>query len=167
MMAAPKGHPNYNTSKDPMLNGGYFGRHEDTYSDELLKELGMGVVNWIQERGNIYLKYFFSVKGIGWQTVHKLCARSPMFKEYLDRAKEIQESKLVSEPYNRKADGNHARFILARHHKGEYEDKPMIIKEEEIDVLNKSMSLVDHLQSATSSDKNDLNNDESNINTAQ
>lgn len=118
-MPAPKGHPPYPGCE----KGGKFGRHENTYTDEELEELGKGLVEWIQQKGNIFCKYYFCTKGILWPMVHKLGARSPMFKNYLDTAKEIQESKLVSEPYFRKADGNHARFILARHHKGEWQDK--------------------------------------------
>lgn len=148
-MGGPKGHPNYNTSKDPEKNGGsfgYLGRGENYYSDELLEELGKGLIEWIQQKNNIYCKYYFCTKGILWRMVSKLGERSPMFKSYLDAAKEIQESKLCSEPYYKKADGNHARFMLARHHKGEWEDKPMIIKEEEEDSLKKSMDLVNYLQ---------------------
>lgn len=125
-MPAPKGHSNYNTSKDPMENGGafgYLGRGEDYYTDQDLKELGEGLLFWIQQRQNIWLKYYFAPKGILWRTVLRLCDRSPMFKEYIEAAKEIQEAKLCTEPYYRKADGNHARFMLARHHKGEWQDK--------------------------------------------
>ena len=128
-MGAPKGHPNYNTSKDPKKNGGFFGRHEGTYSDELLHELGQGLVDWIQQEGNIYCKYFFAVKGILWPMVMKLGQRAPFFQEYLDAAKLIQESKLVSEPYDKtkNKDANHARFILARHHRGEFADQTAIV----------------------------------------
>lgn len=149
-MGAPKGHPNYNTSKDPKKNGGlfgYLGKGEDYYSDELLDELGKGLVDWIQQKGNIFCKYYFATKGILWPMVHKLGNRSTLFKSYLDAAKEIQESKLCSEPYYKKADGNHARFMLARHHKGEWEDKAVIINEEDIQSLDKSMDLVTFLQS--------------------
>lgn len=164
-MGAPKGHPNYNTSKDPVKNGGvfgYLGRGEDVYTDEELRDLGEGLIEWIQQKGNIFCKYYFCTKGILWPMVHKLGARSPMFKSYLDAAKEIQESKLVSDPYHKKADGNHARFILARHHKGEWEETINVVKEDDENNLGKSMKLVTYLQS-----KSDLNKAESNINNAE
>lgn len=148
-MAAPKGHPNYNTSKDPFLNGGYLGKGENYYSDELLEELGKGLVEWIQQKNNIFCKYYFCTKGILWPMVHKLGARSPMFKSYLDAAKEIQEAKLVTQPYLKQADANHARFILARHHKGEWQEEIVVVKPEEVETLNKSMDLVSYLQDKT------------------
>lgn len=125
-MANYNSHPNYNTSKDKDKNGGsfgYLGRGENYYTDQELKDLGEGVVNWIQQDKNIWCKYYFAMQGMSWQMVQKLCARSEMFKEYLDLAKVLQESKLCTEPYYKEADGNHARFMLARHHKGEWEDK--------------------------------------------
>lgn len=150
-----KGHPNYNTSKDPLKNGGYFGRHDGTYLDEELQALGEGLVEWIQQPKNIFCKGFFAPKGILWQTVHKLAARSPMFKEYLDTAKEIQEMKLVSEPYDKdnNKDANHARFILARHHKGEWEEKNIVVADDAQKAkLETTLDMVDYLQSKKESE---------------
>jgi hypothetical protein len=128
-MPAPKGHPNYNTSKNPYENGGYLGRGDDYYTDAELKALGEGLIKWIQEKNNIWLKFYFAPKGILWPSVQNLSNRSPMFKKYLDLAKEIQESKLCTDPYFKRADGNHARFMLARHHKGEWQDKEVVLDE--------------------------------------
>ncbi len=131
-MPAPKGHPNYNTSKDPNKNGGafgYLGKGDDYYTDTELKKLGEGLVKWIQERNNIWIKYYFCTQGISSDTVKRLSERSQMFKNYLDIAKEIQESKLCTDPYFKRADGNHARFMLARHHKGEWQDKEVVLDE--------------------------------------
>ncbi len=157
-MPTPKGHPNYNKSEDPIENGGlfgYLGIGDNYYTDDELKNLGEGLVKWILQKTNIFCKYYFAPKGIKWPMVHKLGARSAMFKEYLDIAKEIQESKLVTEPYFRRADGNHARFILARHHKGEWEEKPTIISVDENVNLDKSMELVTYLQSKSDSSQAD------------
>ena len=144
-----KTHENWNTSDDIMKNGGFFGRHEDTYSDELLHELGHGVIDWIKREGNIFLKYYFADKGIIWTRVNKLEARAPFFKEYLDVARSIQESKLVSEPYDKtkEKDGAHARFILARHHKGDWEDKGIVVADDQQKAkLDATMDFVDFLQ---------------------
>lgn len=134
-MGAPKGHPNYNTSKDPKKNGGafgYLGRGEDYFTDQELKELGEGLLVWIQEKHNIWLKYYFNLHGIRWETVQRLYNRSDLFRKYMDISKEIQEGKLCTEPYYHlnKADGNHARFMLARHHKGEWQDKVEVESED-------------------------------------
>ena len=175
-----KGHPNFNTSKDPSKNGGisgYLGKPQDYYTDDMLMQLGEGLVDWIQQKGNIYCKYYFAVRGILWPMVHQLGKRSPMFKSYLDTAKSIQESKLVSEPYNKKADGNHARFVLARHHKGEWEDKAIVVQAEDEKRVKDTIDLVSYLQSKSqecssiceepSEYESDLNTADSNINNAQ
>ena len=121
-MGAPLGHKPYKGCEKG-ASFGYLGKPENYYTDELLDSLGKGLVAWIQENKNIFCKYYFATKGISWDMVHNLGKRSPMFKSYLDIAKQIQESKLVTEPYLKTRDGNHARFILARHHKGEWEEK--------------------------------------------
>lgn len=145
-----KGHPNYNTSKDLRENGGFFGRHEQTYTDEELHELGRGVVEYMEQEGNIWMKGYFAYKHILWTRVNKLEARCPFFHEYLNIARSIQESKLAGEPYDKtkNKDAAHARFILARHHKGEWEDKNIVVANEQQKAnLENTMSLVDHLQS--------------------
>lgn len=166
-MPAPKGHAPY-PGCEKGATFGYLGRGENYFTDLQLKDLGEGLLVWIQEKHNIWLKYYFNRYGITWNTVQELYKRSEIFRTYLNLAKEMQEGKLTTEPYYHlhKADGNHARFMLARHHKGEWEDKPLIIKEEEIEGLNKSMALVDHLQSLSES-KSVLKIDDSNINNAQ
>jgi len=121
-MPAPKGHTPY-PGCEKGGSFGYLGRGEDTYTDTELEELGQGLVEWIKQKGNIWCKYYFANKGILWSSVQNLMNRSSRFKSYLDLAKSIQESKLCSEPYYKKADGNHARFMLARHHKGEWQEK--------------------------------------------
>lgn len=121
-MVAPKGHKPYPGCEKGGAFG-YLGKGDDYYKDSELQSLGEGLVKWIQEKNNIWLKYYFSTKCISWDTVMRLGERSPMFKQYLIIAKEIQESKLCTEPYFRRADGNHARFMLARHHKGDWADK--------------------------------------------
>lgn len=150
-MPAPKGHKPYpGCEKGGPF--GYLGRPEDAYSDEELREIGEGLIKWIKEKGNIFCKYYFANLNMLWYTVQNLCRRSPMFKAYLDLAKQIQEAKLCTEPYYKKADGNHARFILARHHKGEWEDKFIAADEEAKEKLSKAMDLISYLQS-----KSDLN----------
>ncbi len=158
----------YNQSTDPEKNGGsfgYLGRGENYYSDAELKRLGEGLVEWIKKEGNIWCKYYFVLLDypISWDMVIKLRKRSPEFNSYVETALLIQESKLVTEPYDsrKKKDGTHARWILARHHKGEWEDKPMIVLPEDSEKLDKATALIDHLQS-----KSDLKIAESNISNA-
>jgi len=64
-------------------------------------------------------------------------------------------------------DGYHSRWILARHHKGEWEDKPLIINEEQETKITQSMDAVSFLQSKAAEVASDLNNADSNINSAE
>lgn len=160
-MPAPKGHPNYNTSPDPNKNGGalgFLGKGDNYYTDEMLEELGKGLVDWIKQKNNIWCNYYFATIGISKDTMRRLRERSSLFRQYYEQAKDIQESKLLTEPYFKRADGYHARWMLARHHKGEWEEKPIIIAQEDEKKLVESMDLVTYLQS-----KSDLKRADSNI----
>lgn len=161
---SPLGHPNRNLSKDPKCNGGalgYLGKQEDKYSIEELHELGRGLVEWIQQKGNIWCNYYYAVKGISKTTIRNLRARFPFFDEYNETAKNIQEAKLLSEPYHKKADGNHARFMLARHHKGEWEDKAIVVNESDIKKVQETMDLVNYLQEKADKESSEEHNDQS------
>ena len=144
---------------------GYLGRGENYYSDTELKSLGEGLVEWIKKEGNIWCKYYFVLLEypISWDMVIKLRKRSPEFNSYIETALLIQESKLVTEPYDnrKKKDGTHARWVLARYHRGDWEDKPVVIAPEDNEKLDKATALIDYLQS-----KSDLNIAASNINKA-
>lgn len=144
---------------------GYLGRGVDYYSDLELERLGKGLVEWIQQEGNIWCKYFFLKLDYPmlWDMVIKLRKRSPEFDSYINTAIAIQEGKLLTEPYDhrKKKDGYHARWMLARYHKGEWEDKPIIIQQEDNEKLDTAASLIDHLQS-----KSDLNKADNKISRA-
>lgn len=162
-------HPKYTQLSDKKKNAGgsfgYLGRGENYYSDAELKELGEGLVEWIKKEGNIWCKYYFVLLDypISWDMVIKLRKRSSEFNSYIETALLIQESKLVTEPYDhrKKKDANHARWILARYHRGDWEDKPVVISPEDSEKLDKATSLIDYLQS-----KSDLKIADSNISKA-
>src|SRR6185436_17455897 len=97
-MPAPKGHAPYEGCEKGGKFG-YLGCPENCFTDEELHALGLGVVDWIKQKNNIWMKFYFQLQGIHWNTVEKLRKRSEMFAEYLDMAKSIQESKLLTEPY--------------------------------------------------------------------
>lgn len=148
---------------------GQLGKGIDFYSDEELQALGEGLVKWIQKDGNIWCKYYFLTLEypIDWGFVQKLIKRSPKFDYYIRMAISIQESKLVSEPYDlkKRKDGNHARWILARHHKNEWEDKGKDVKPEDEENLNTVKAQVKFMQDQVKS-RSDLNIADSNINSA-
>lgn len=138
-MGAPKGHASYGGHEEGKRGGqfGYLGKPEGAYEDSELHELGRGLVEWIKQEGNIYCKFYFALKGILWTTMIGVGRRKPWFQAYLDAAKQIQECKLCSEPYDKalNKDGAHARFILARHHRGEYVDPTAVVVDASADAI--------------------------------
>ncbi len=120
-MPAPKGHlPYAGCEKGGLL--GYLGKPQDAYTQEELIDLGKEMVMWfIENPMEIWLKDFFIYRGISKRHVECLKERYPIFNQYYEHAKEIQESRLNKYPFWKKADGYQARFILSRHHEG-YKD---------------------------------------------
>lgn len=120
-MPAPKGHlPYAGCEKGGLL--GYLGKPESAYTEEELKKLGEEMVMWfIENPMEVWFKDFFIYRGIGKRHIECLRDRYPVFAEYYDHVKSIQESRLNKYPFWKKADGAHARFMLARGHEG-YKD---------------------------------------------
>ncbi|RPI84525.1 MAG: hypothetical protein EHM34_03470 [Nitrosopumilales archaeon] len=146
-MAAPQGHKPYTGCEKGALFG-FLGKGEDYYTDEELHELGNGVIDWIKQSNNIWLKYYFLEKNMLWASVQNLMKRSEQFKKCIEIAKNIQEAKLLTEPYYKLTDGYHARWMLARHHKGEWEEKTIVTADDaQKSNLEGTMNALDYLQS--------------------
>lgn len=117
-MPAPKGHPPY-AGCEKGATFGYLGKPQDAYTQEELIKLGKDLVEWFSENPTeIWLQDFFIYRGISKDITKHLVRTYPFFAEYYEHAKSIQESRLQKYPFWKKADGAHARFMLARHHEG-------------------------------------------------
>jgi hypothetical protein len=120
-MPAPKGHPPY-AGCEKGAAFGYLGKPQDAYTQEELIKLGKELVEWFGDNPmEVWLQDFFIYRGISKDVVKHLLRTYPSFCEYYQQAKDIQESRLNKYPFWKKADGAHARFMLARHHEG-YKD---------------------------------------------
>ena len=162
-MPAPKGHAPYPGSERGAPYG-ILGKPDESWTEQEAIQLGIDLISWyFLDRKNIWQnKYFTEEAKIDLSLVQDLEKRYPKFKKFTNRARQLQESRLVYMPLDKSKngiDGYHARWMLARHHKGQWEEKPNIIKADEEEHLEKAMNLVNHLQS-----KSDLNKAESNIN---
>jgi hypothetical protein len=156
MGGPPKGHAPYPGCE----KGGAFGYlgSKITYSDETIDRYCKELVEWIKQDNNIWLKNYFLWQDVTWDTVKRLMARSPKLKEAVAMAKDIQEGKLLQEPYDltKKKDGYHARWMLARHHKGDWEDKAASsTTEEQEKELDSTMTLFDYLKTKAGLDGKD------------
>jgi hypothetical protein len=177
----PKGHAPYDGCNKGDVYG-LLGKPESAWTEEEAIELGQELIKWFFiTRKNIWVKQFFAEeKGILNSTVVNLEKQFPNFKKFTDRARQLQEARLAAMPLDKTKngiDGNHARFILARHHKGEWEDKAVVIHAEDEKKAKDTIDLVTYLQSKnqdcppeceeSSESESDLNSANSNINNAQ
>lgn len=120
-MPAPKGHDPY-TGCEKGGQFGYLGKPQDAYTQEDILALGRDLLEWYTNNPRkIWFKDFFLYRGIDNNHSSYLKEKYPGFKKFYDLAKEIQEGRLNEQPFWKKADGAHARFMLARHHEG-YKD---------------------------------------------
>lgn len=164
-MPAPKGHPPY-PGCEKGAPYGYLAKSEDSWTEEEAIQLGVDLIQWFfKTRKNIWKNVFFTeIAQIDLTLVEDLEKRYPGFKKFTNRARQLQESRLVDMPLDKSKngiDGYHARWMLARHHKGEWEEQPNITPVDATENLIKSMNLVSYLQSKSGSD---LNSADSNIN---
>ncbi len=72
----------------------------------------------MQQPESIWFKHFLSEKGLDRQKLEHLRNTYPMFEAYYNRAKEIQQAKIVDNSLWKKADGNFAKFLLTNTHDG-------------------------------------------------
>jgi len=149
-MPAPKGHPPYPGSERGAPFG-FLAKDENTYTEEEAIELGVQLINWFFiTRKNIWANQFWAeVAQLDLKTVQALEERYPRFKKFTTRAKQLQEGRLVAMPLNRDEgiDGYHARWMLARHHKGEWQDQQVVTaNDEQKKLLDDTMNMADHLQ---------------------
>jgi len=156
-MPAPMGHPPYpGCEKGGPF--GFLGKPPEKYSQQEISDLGEGVIEWIKQDNNIWVKYYFLLQTpvITWDAVTRLMSQNEGFRACIMQAKSIQEAKLLSEPYDKtkQKDGYHARWMLARHHKGEWEEKNIVVATEEQKTnLDNTMDMIDYLQSKKASDE--------------
>jgi len=150
-MTSPKGHKPYNGSQKGAPYG-ILGKPDSSWTEEEAIHLGTQLIEWFfKSRMNIWKNNFFTeIAYVDLTMVDDLEKRYPAFKKFMNRARQLQEARLASMPLDKSKngiDGYHARWMLARHHKGEWEDKPQIIEPDQIAKLDKAAQLVDYLQS--------------------
>ena len=124
-MAAPKGHPPYpgcEKGKGPWNKEGapygYLGRPETDWKPNELEELGKEIVEYMQRKDTIWYSGFLAKKGL----THKAWDRlkdyyGHILNPYAEIAAALQEEKLITFPFFKKADPNHAKLVLRQAHR--------------------------------------------------
>lgn len=152
-MPAPKGHLPY-AGCEKGAPYGYLAKGENSWTEEEAIQLGVELIQWhFISRKNIWRNVFFTeVAKVDLSLVEDLEKRYAGFKKFTNRSRQIQESRLVDMPLDKTSkgiDGYHSRWVLARHHKGQWEEKSVPVEQKDEDNINKGMQAVDFLQSKT------------------
>lgn len=87
-------------------------------SEEFASNLGVELVNWVENEENLYIKDFFTKKYLNTAKIEKLKSVSSFFKDCYDLAMDIQESRLVVGGLSKNSGYNikQVQFLLERFH---------------------------------------------------
>jgi hypothetical protein len=85
---------------------------KDKYDEPGLQVLGDELVKWMKKPNNIWLKKFAILKGFPASYFSRFKKRSEHFKEAYQKAKDIQESKLVIGVLRKRYSPSFVKFIL-------------------------------------------------------
>lgn len=106
-MPAPRGNKNAVGNK---------GGAPEKYTDEWIAQEAKLFLEWMKLPESIFFKSFAIERGYSPQRLTEFASRSVEFSEVLSRAKDWQESKLVSYGLFNKTNCGMTKFVLANHH---------------------------------------------------
>ena len=107
-MAAPKGHPPYNTNGE--------GGRPPEYSNEIIEEYANQLSQWSKNPDNIWLKDFCLERDINPDLISKFANKNERFAGVYELAKHRQESKIVNGAFKSTISCPFAKFALINHH---------------------------------------------------
>jgi len=85
---------------------------KNKYTEAKLKKYGDELVKWMKVKDNVWLKDFAIEKGFPASYFARFRKKSEYFKEAHQKAKDIQESKLVKGVLDKKYSASFVKFIL-------------------------------------------------------
>jgi hypothetical protein len=86
------------------------------YTDEWIEREAEEFCNWMKLPESIFIKSFAIERGYSPQRLTEFAEKNKVFSEVLARAKDWQESKLVSYGLFNKTNCGMTKFVLANHH---------------------------------------------------
>lgn len=104
-------------SKKSLKDLGQRGRQDyeeelkDLHPDEL-HLLGEALVEYMSRPDSLWYKGWLSQYGLTAARLAHAIKQCPWFQNYIDRAMDIQEDRLINLPFFKQADAGHAKFIL-------------------------------------------------------
>ena len=89
----------------------------EKWSEEKVLAIGKQLLEWMKEsEGNFWLEDFLHENDLYVNFINSMSARFPRFKDYIARAKEIQESRITKFALLGNLDTGMARWVLSVHH---------------------------------------------------
>ena len=122
-------------------------RPSDFWNVKLIQEVGEKLLYWLNERKeNIWFKSFLHSYGITSSTCSRLYKEFPLFVQYYDCAKSIQEQKLLEQSLQKRVDAKVATFILTNRHE-DWKEKVSVEMDVNINSFASILSTVSQQQS--------------------
>lgn len=121
-MPAPKGHKPYEGCEKGGKYG-YLGKPEDAWTKQELIEIGKGLLEYLSREDTLWYSGYLAKQGINQNCWDELKSRyKEILSPYVKLASALQEEKLFTLPFFKKANENHARLVLRVAHKKYVED---------------------------------------------
>jgi hypothetical protein len=109
------------------------------YTDDFISDIALKLDKWIQEPDKFWLGSFAAENGFGRQRLSDFAAKSQLFAEIYEKAKQVQENKLFMLGLSNK--GNATMVIFALKNVAGWRDaKP---EEQDGDLINQELSFDD------------------------
>ncbi len=88
----------------------------ETYTEKYLDKLGDALLDWFEQKGNVWLKDFFIEQRIPYSKIIEFKTKSEYFAYVYNVCKDLQESKLVKMGFNPKVKPTMPIFALKNVH---------------------------------------------------
>lgn len=122
-------------------------RPRDFWNEEKIEAVGNALIYWLKAKPqNIWFKGFLHSYGISSKLSSTLYNNFPLFREYYDIAKTIQEAKLVEYSASRNLDGNFCKFVLSNHH-SDWKEKVSVELDVNVNAFSSVLANVSQSQS--------------------
>jgi len=111
---------------------------EEKWTEEKAIQLGDDLINWLkkesEDESNIFFEDFLIIKqGLYPELIHYLKNKFQSFKRIINKAKKIQEIKLVKYGVDDRLNAQLTKFVLTNHHN--YSDKSEVKTDNKTDII--------------------------------
>jgi hypothetical protein len=110
-MSKPKEKSPLNKEDAPKKRGCPVG--PSRWTKDAIEKERVALLDWVQDEKNYYLDSFAVSRGYSRKQIHDLAEMDPSFSHAFEKAKTVQECRLVRMALEKRHDGNFTKFVLA------------------------------------------------------